>query len=143
MSKASCHKKIIDILKNAALRFHDDLGKNIEYYFTEEETNEEIVVHFNMIYGGFLEYLITFKKLNTVANSIPNVKGYNKLSLDENPFKKLHFSDENAIMANIYDFIQDINFDEIVCYEKFGIILLNPIDLTGIYNINIRFLNNQ
>lgn len=139
MSKQDSVNKIIEILKRGAIKFHDDFDKNLKYYFIEEIKDNEIVIHFNIKYDRELEYLIIFKKLKTIADCIPNVKGHNKLDLSLNPYRNLHFTDENVILANIYDYIKEINVDEIACYQKFGIILRNPLDLSGIYNINIKY----
>ena len=95
-----------------------------------------------MEYDRELKYLIIFKKLKTMSNYIPNVKGYNKLDLISNPFKNLKFTDENVILSYIYDYIKEIYFDEIVCYQKFGIILRNPLEFKGIYNINIKYIGD-
>ncbi len=142
MSKQDSEDKIIDILKKGAIKFHDDFDKNLKYYFIEEKKDDAIVIHFNIKYDRDLEYLIILKKQKTQANYIPNVKGYNKLDLSLNPYRNLHFTDENVILANIYDLIQEINVDEIACYQKFGIILRNPLELSGIYNINIKYITD-
>ena len=142
MSKQDSEDKIIDILKKGAIKFHDDFDKNLKYYFIEEKKDDAIVIHFNIKYDRDLEYLIILKKQKTKANYIPNVKGYNKLDLSLNPYRNLHFTDENVILANIYDLIQEINVDEIACYQKFGIILRNPLELSGIYNINIKYITD-
>ena len=142
MSNQDSVNKIIDILKKGAIKFHDDFDQNLKYYFVEGKKDDEIVVHFNIIYYRTLEYLIIFKKQKTQANYIPNVKGHNKLDLTLNPYRNLHFTDENAILSNIYDLIQNINVDEIACYQKFGIILRNPLELSGIYNINIKYITD-
>ena len=142
MNEQDSINKIIKILKEGALKFHDDFNKNLKYYFFDEKKDDEIIIHFNIKYGKELEYLIIFKKQKTMANHIPNVKGYNQLDLSSNPYKKLKFTDENTILGNIYDLIKKINFEDIACYEKFGIILLNPLELIGIYNINIKYITD-
>ena len=142
MSKQNSEDKIIEILKKGALKFHDDFDKNLECYFIEEKKDDEIVIHFNIKYDRELEYLIIFKKQKTMADYIPNVKGHNKLDLSLNPYKKLKFTDENAILSNIYDYIKEIYVDEIACYQKFGILLRNPLELKGIYNINIKYITD-
>lgn len=134
--------KIIEILKKGALKFHDDFDKNLKYYFVEEKKEDEIVIHFNIQYDRDLEYLIIFKKQKTIADSIPNIKNCNKLNLNSTPYKNLNVTDENIILSNIYDSIQEINVDEIACYQKFGILLRNPLALTGIYNINIKYITD-
>ena len=140
MIKQESLSEIIDIFKKSAIKFRDDFDKELECYFVEEEKEDEIVLHFNIEYGRVLKYLIIFKRQKTDTSYIPDVKGYDKLDLSSNPFKTLHFTDENMLLANIYDYIQDIKYDEIACYEKFGIILRNPLDLSGIYNINIKYI---
>ena len=142
MNEKDSIDKIIKILKEGALKFHDDFNKNLKYYFFDEKKDDEIIIHFNIKYGKELEYLIIFKKQKTMANHIPNVKGFHQLDLNSNPYKKLNFTDENTILGNIYDLIKEINFEDIACYEKFGIILLNPLELTGIYNINIKYITD-
>lgn len=142
MSKQTSMDKIVKILKDGALKFHDDFDANLKYYFYDEKRDNEIIVHFNMKYGRELEYLIILKKLKTMSNHIPIVRGYNPLDLNSNPFRKLNFTDENTILGNIYDLIKKIDFKDIACYEKFGIILLNPLELTGIYNINIKYITD-
>lgn len=142
MNKQDSVNEIIEILKKGALRFHDDFDKNLKFYFVEEKKENEIVLHFNITYDRELEYLIIFKKLKIIADYIPNVKGYNKLDLNLNPYKNLKFTDENVILSNIYDYIKEIHVDEIACYQKFGIILRNPLELKGIYNINIKYITD-
>ena len=142
MNKQDSVDKIIEILKKGALKFHDDFDKNLKFYFIEEKKDDEIVIHFNINYDRELEYLIIFKKQKTMADYIPNVKGYNKLDLSLNPYKNLNFTDENVILSNIYDYIKEIYVDEIACYQKFGIILRNPLELKGIYNINIKYITD-
>lgn len=110
--------------------------------FYWKKRDDEIVLHFNIKYNRELEYLIIFKKLKTIADYIPNVKGYNKLDLSLNPYKNLKFTDENVILGNIYDYIKELPVDEIACYQEFGIILRNPLELEGIYNINIKFITD-
>ncbi len=134
--------KIIEILKEGAIKFHDDFDKNLKYFFWEERKDDEIIIHFNMIYGRELEYLIILKKQKIMTNYIPNVKGHDRLDLASNPYRGLNFTDENVILGNIYDSIQKIDVAEIACYKKFGIILRNPLNLTGIYNINIRYITD-
>ena len=142
MSEQDSVNKIIEILKKGALKFRDDFDKNLECYFMEEKKEDEIVVHFHIEYDRELEYLIIFKQQKTMADSIPNVKGYNRLDLSLNPYKNLNFTDENVILSNIYDDIKEIYVDESACYQKFGIILRNPLDLKGIYNINIKYITD-
>ena len=142
MNKQDSVDKIIEILKRGVLKFHDDFDKNLKFYFVEEKKQDEIVLHFNLKYDRKLEYLIIFKKLKTIADYIPNVKGYNKLDLSLNPYKNLKFTDENIILSNIYDYIKEIYVDEIACYQKFGIILRNPLELKVIYNINIKYITD-
>ncbi len=142
MSEQNSVDKMIELLKRGAIKFHDDFNKNLKYYFVEERKDDEIVIHFNMEYDRNLEYLIILKKQKTQTDYIPNVKGYIKLDLSLNPYRNLHFTDENVILANIYDLIQEINVDEIACYQKFGIILRNPLELSGIYNINIKYITD-
>lgn len=142
MNKQGSIDKIIEILKKGALKFSDAIDTNLKCYFTEEKRDDEIVLHFNIKYNRELEYLIIFKKLKTIADYIPNVKGYNKLDLSLNPYKNLKFTDENVILGNIYDYIKELHVDEIACYQEFGIILRNPLELEGIYNINIKFITD-
>ena len=142
MSKQDSIDKIVEILKRGAIKFHDDFDRNLKYYFIEEKKDDEIIIHFNIKYERNLEFLIILRKQKLQAEYIPNVKGYNKLDLSVNPYRKLQFTEENVILANIYDFIQEINVDEIVCYERFGIILRNPLELSGIYNINIKYITD-
>lgn len=142
MSKQDSVNKIIEIIKKSALKFRDDFDKNVNCYFMEEKKDNEIIIHFNIKYGRDLEYLIIFRKQKIMADYIPNVKGYNKLDLSSNPYKNLNFTDENAILSNIYDYIKEIDVDEIACYKKFGIILRNPLKLKGIYNINIKYITD-
>lgn len=143
MNKHKSMDKILDILEQSALKFRNEFNPNLEYYFLQEESEDEIIVHFNIVYGRRLEYLIIFRKLNVTVNYIPNLKGYNKLDTTVNPYRKLKFTDENAILGNIYDLIKIINTEEIACYQKFGIILRNPLELIGIYNINIKFTTEK
>lgn len=142
MNKQDSIDKIIEILKKGALKFHDDFDKNLKYYFIEEKRDNEIVIHFNIIYDRELEYLIIFRKQKIMADYIPNVKGHNRLDSSLNPYKDLNFTDENVILGNIYDYLKEIHVDEIACYQKFGIILRNPMDLKGIYNINIKYITD-
>lgn len=134
--------KIIEILKEGAKKFHDDFDKNLKYYFKEEKKEDEIIVNFRIEYGRTLEYLLIFKKQKTDADYIPEIKGYEKLDLSSNPYEKLYFTDENTMLGNIYNLLLDIKVDEIACYQKFGIILRNPLDLKGIYNINILYITD-
>lgn len=142
MSKQDSVNKIIEIIKKSALKFRDDFDKNVNCYFMEEKKDNEIIIHFNIKYGRDLEYLIIFRKQKIMADYIPNVKGYNKLDLSSNPYKNLNFTDENAILSNIYDYIKEIDVDELACYKKLGIILRNPLELKGIYNINIKYITD-
>lgn len=134
--------KIITILKDGATKFHDEFDKNLEYYFKEEIKEDEVVVHFNITYGRKLEYLLIFKKQKSDYDHIPSIKGENALDLTSNPYKELNFTDENCILGNIYNLLENINYDEIACYKKYGIILLNPLELKGLYNINILYITD-
>lgn len=142
MSGQNSVDKMIEILKKGALKFRDDFDKDLKCYFTKDKKDDETVLHFILMYDRELEYLIILKKLKTIADYIPNVKGYNKMDLISNPYKNLKFTDENIILSNIYDYIKEINVDEIACYQKLGIILRNPLDLKGIYNINIKYITD-
>ena len=142
MNTQEIESKVIEILKNSALRFRDDINKNVRCFFTEERKEDEIIIHFNLVSDRILEYLLIFKKLKTIAEHIPDVKGYAKLNLRENPYRNLYFSDEHCILGYIYDYIQKENYDEIACYQKFGIILRNPLKLEGIYTINIIYITD-
>lgn len=135
-------KKIINIFKDAALDFKDKFNKNLVYYFAESISEEEIILKFNVEFDRKLEYLMIMKKQKNNSNSIPKLRGYESLSNDGNPFKKLKYTDENYILGRIYDFIIENSFDEIVCYLNFGILIRNPLDLKGIYNINVKFVGD-
>ena len=132
--------KLTEVIKKGALKFHDDFDKNLNYSFFEEEKENEIIVHFTIKYDRDVKYLIKLKKQNIDTDYIPDVKGYNKLSSNSNPYKSLKFSDRNEILGNIYDYLKEIDIAEIVCYEKFGIIIRNPACLTGIYNIDVQYV---
>lgn len=132
--------KMVELLKKGALKFRDDFDPKLDVYFTEERKEEEIVIHFHLIEERELEYRIVFRKQKTTAEYIPKVKGYEQLDTTSNPYKTLRFTDENAILSNIYDTIKEIDVAEIACYQMFGIILRNPLELKGIYNINIKFM---
>lgn len=142
MNKQNDINKIIEILKKGALKFRDDFDESLKHEFVEERKEDEIIVHFKIFYNRELEYLIGFKKQKIEVDNIPNVKGYTRLDLSLNPFRNLKFTDENSILGNIYDYIKEIDIDEIVCYQKFGIILRNPLELNGIYNINIKYITD-
>lgn len=142
MNKQDSIDKIIQILKKAALTFRDDFDVNLKCYFIEEKRDNEIVIHFNIEYDRELEYLIIVKKQKTATDYIPNLKGYDKLDLSSNPYRKLNVTDENVILGNIYDNIKEISVEEIACYQKFGILLRNPLELEGIYNINIKYITD-
>ena len=130
-----------DIIKKGAIKFRDEIGTNIECSFIEKEEEDEKDICFNLYFGEKHEYQIALKKFKTENDDIPDVKGYNKMDLTTNPFKKLKFTDESDILGNIFDALKSLRIDEIACYEKNGIIMKNPLNLKGIYNINIKYLN--
>lgn len=131
---------IINIFKDAALTFVNSFNKNLRYYFKENIKENEIIVLFDLSYDRHLRYEIKLEKAKKNFIKIPNVKGYEKIEDSSNPYKQLSFSDENFILGNIYDNIIKYSYTEIVCYKKIGIIVKNPIDLEGIYNINVRYI---
>ena len=95
-----------------------------------------------MMYGRELEYMLVLKRQKIELDYIPDVPGYEKLDLVTNPYKNLTYTDENVILGNIYDLIQNIDKAEIACYEKLGIIIRNPLQLKGLYSINIKYITD-
>ena len=66
-----------------------------------------------------------------------------KLAENPTPVYSLAWSpDENYMLGNIYDNIIKYPYQEIVCYKKIGIIIKNPLELNGIYNINIKYIGD-
>lgn len=136
-------KKIINIFKDTALDFKDKFNKNLVYYFEENISDEEIILKFNIEFDRDLEYFIVMKKQKKNLNYIPKLRGHEPLNCDVgNPFEKLKFTDENYILSKIYDLIIKDSFDEIACYSNFGILIRNPLDLKGIYNINVKYFGD-
>ena len=66
MNKQDSVDKIIEILKKSALKFHDDFDRNLKFYFIEEKKENEIILHFNIIYDIELEYLISITSLSAI-----------------------------------------------------------------------------
>ena len=141
MSKDSVNK-IINVFKNVSLDFEDNFSKNLVYYFEENISEEEIILKFNIEFDRELEYLIVMKKQKNNSSVISKLRGYELLADDGNPFEKLKFTDENYMLGKIYDLIIENSFDEIVCYSNFGILIRNPLDLKGIYNINVKYVGD-
>ncbi len=135
-------KKLINIFKDAVLDFKDKFNKNLVYYFEENISEEEIILKFNIEFDRKLEYLIVMKKQKNNSSIIPKLRGYEPLANEGNPFEKLKFTDENHILSKIYDLIIKNSFDEIVCYSNFGILIRNPLNLKGIYNINVKYVGD-
>ena len=129
--------EIIDALKQAVIEFKNDFSDKIRYDFHQTESEDEVCLHFKCYYEDEVNFDIVFKKLKTISNHIPNVKGYNKLEIADNPYKSTIYSDENNMLGHIYEALRDKKIDEIACYEKLGIILLNPLKMQGLYNINV------
>lgn len=142
MIRTESINSIINIIKNGTASYFKEFDKNIGVSGFIEEKEDEIIVHFVIEYDRDLEYLVFLKKQKTDADVIPNVKGYSKLNLSMNPYDELDFTDENKILAKIYDLIKNIPYKEIVCYQEFGIILRDPLDLDGIYNINVKYISD-
>ena len=131
--------KIVELLKKSAINFRNDFNKNLKGAFITEKKEDEIVVHFKVFYNRELEYLLIFSKQN---NENIEVEDFEKLENSSNPYKQLHFTDENYILGCIFDNIKEITFEEIVCYKKMGIMLKNPLDLKGIYNIKVKYITD-
>mgnify|MGYP004454884107 CR=1 FL=1 len=142
MEKSKSVNCIVEILKKGILEFHNEIARCRHYEFDEKNEENEIILFFTLGVGDEVVYVISFKKMRTEADHIPNVKNNEKLILDKNPFKNLEYTDEIYILEKIYDLILKIKFDEIACYEKFGILLRNPLELKGIYNIDVKFITD-
>lgn len=142
MNELESVNTLIEIIKESALKFGTSLNSNLKYYFKEEKNDNEVIIYFNMMYGRELEYMIVLKRQKIELDYIPDVQGYEKLDLVTNPYKSLTYTDENVILGNIYDLIQNIDKAEIACYEKLGIIIRNPLQLKGLYGINIKYITD-
>lgn len=134
---------IINIFKNAAISFVNSFDKDLKYYFKENVTEDKITMIFELIYDRHLKYEFKMEKAKNNSDKIPNISGYEKLdNTEKNPYKELNFTDENYMLGNIYENIIKHPYQEIVCYKKIGIIVKNPINMNGIYNINIRYIGD-
>lgn len=142
MLQKESYDKIINIFKEATTDFKNCFNKNLTSYYETDISDEEIILKFNVKFDRELNYAVIMKKQKRASNSIPKLKGYEPLEHTTNPYKKLKYTDENYILSRIYDLIQKCNFDEIVCYSKFGIIIRNPLELKGIYNINVKYIGD-
>ena len=49
MNKQDSIDKIIELLKEGALKFHDDFNKNLKYCFFDEKKDNEIILHMEEI----------------------------------------------------------------------------------------------
>ena len=143
MNNTNDNTAIINIFKETAISFVNSFDKNLKYYFKEDVTEDKITMILELIYDRHLKYEFIMEKAKNNSDKIPNISGYEKLdNTEKNPYKELNFTDENYMLGNIYDNIIKHPYQEIVCYKKIGIIIKNPIDMDGIYNINIRYIGD-
>lgn len=143
MNNTNDKDTIINIFKEAAIFFVNSFDKDLKYYFKEDITEDKITMMFELIYDRHLKYEFIMEKAKNNSDKIPNISGYEKLdNTGKNPYKELNFTDENYMLGSIYDNIIKYPYQEIVCYKKIGIIVKNPVDMNGIYNINIRYIGD-
>lgn len=140
--KENSEEILLDIFKQACINFRNCFNKNLDYFFKEDILEHGISLNFHINFGEELEYKIEMKKQNVNVDYIPKLKGHQELESLSNPFKSLKYTDENYILGEIYDLINQYPLDEIVCYQRFGILIRNPLKLKGIYNINIKYMDN-
>ena len=141
MDNTNDNTTIINIFKESAISFVNSFDKDLKYYFKENDAEDKIIMLFELIYDRHLKYEFIMEKAKNNSDKIPNISGYEKLdNTEKNPYKELNFTDENYMLGNIYDNIIKYPYQEMVCYKKIGIIIKNPIDMDGIYNINVRYI---
>lgn len=131
---------IMNIFKDAAISLVKKVSENLRYSFKENIVQDKITIIFEVIYGKNPIYEVKIEKAKNNSEKIPNISRYKKLNNNGvNPYKNLKFTDENFMLGNIYDRLIKFPYKEIVCYEKVGIIIKNPMNIEGIYNINITY----
>ncbi len=133
---------IVNIFKKASEGFAKNLDERLSYYFDEKIAEDEILLIFELIFDRHLKYLLAMKKQRTNSEKIPEVIGYERLDMVSNPYKILKYTDENYILGNIYDFLVKFPIKEMACYPKIGILLKDPLELKGIYNINVKYIGD-
>ena len=115
------------------------INPKLTHFFKQEKIQNGIIIHFLLKSSVDLDYMIGFTFQADHEKYLNNITKYTKLNTTTNPFSTLLYSDENTILSLIYDELKNIAFSEIACYEKLGIILINPLDIQGIFNINVKF----
>ena len=129
---------IIKIFEKAFDDFASKMCRNGYHIEERKIEKDEISVTFYVSQINDIFYKIYMKKQNIESDKIPNIKGQEPLNNENNPYNKLQYSDENYILKKIYENIITYNFKEIVCYEKYGILIKDLLNYKGIYNINIK-----
>ena len=136
-------EKLLNILKEAFDDFAKTVYKN-RYYIEEQKTLEDeisIIFYVPQFYDIFFKIYI--KKQNINLDKIPKIKDIDPLEDIENPYKNLKFTDENYILEKIYESIIQYEYEDIKCYEKYGILIKKPLGIEGIYNINVKCMMKE
>ena len=142
---------IIESFKKAFELFGDELYKK-NYYIEKILTAEnEISITYYVPSHFDIFYTLYMKKQNKKDyNGIPKIKGVEELEKKDNPYLLVQdggniakFSDKQYLLKEIYENIKNIKYDDIAFYEKYGILIYNPQDLEGLYNINIRTFTKE
>ena len=139
MNNSDSINKIISIIEEQTLKFKNMINPKLTHFFKQEKIQNGIIIHFLLKSSVDLDYMIGFTFQADHEKYLNNITKYTKLNTTTNPFSTLLYSDENTILSLIYDELKNIAFSEIACYEKLGIILINPLDIQGIFNINVKF----
>lgn len=143
MKEDTKEEKLLNILKEAFDDFAKTVCKN-RYYIEEQKILEDeisIIFYVPQFYDIFFK--VYMKRQNTNSNEIPKIKDIDSLEDTENPYKNLKFTDENYILEKIYESIIQYEYEDIKCYEKYGILIKNPLGIEGIYNINVKCMMKE
>jgi hypothetical protein len=135
----------LDIFKKS----FDTFGKNMcdgNYYVQNETLSEnETSVLFYVPTFEDLFYLLYIKKQNIVSDKLPTIKNQSPLNSAKNPYHLVSnggqidsFTDETFLLSEIYEYLMKYSFKQIACYKNYGILVSNPLDSNGIYNINVK-----
>ena len=143
--------EVVEKLKRSFKKLGDELYDGI-YNLEEVKKDDDVISATYFIPANTDVFFIMFmKKQNGEYSSIPKIKNEKELSTElENPYMLISqggsirsFSDKQYILSNLYEEFKNEKFEEIACYEKYGMLVRNPLDLNGIYNINVKIYEKE
>lgn len=137
-------------LENAFKKLGDELYEGMYHLEEVKEDDNTISVTYFIPANADVFFIMFMKKQNGNYETIPKIKNEIEFDSSKNPYKLLseggnirNFSDKQYILSQLYEEFKNENFDEMACYEKYGILIRNPFDLNGLYNISVKIYEKE